>query len=114
MGAKPVFVDVLDDQNINPELIKKEITKKTKAILPIHLTGRMSNMIEIMKIANEHGLKVVEDAAQAIGSKLNNKHAGTYGDFGCFSAHPLKNLNALGDSGYLITSNKNYAERAKN
>ena len=113
LGAKPVFVDVLDDQNINPELIKKKITKKTKAILPIHLTGRMSNMIEIMKIANEHGLKVVEDAAQAIGSKLNNKHAGTYGDFGCFSAHPLKNLNALGDSGYLITSNKNYAERAK-
>ena len=113
LGAKPVFVDVLDDQNINPDLIKEKITKKTKVILPVHLTGRMSNMIEIMKIAKEYDLKVVEDAAQAIGSKLNNKHAGTYGDFGCFSAHPLKNLNALGDSGYLVTSNKKYADRAK-
>ena len=113
LGAKPVFVDVLNDQNIDPDLIKEKITKKTKAILPVHLTGRMSNMIEVMKIAKEYDLKVVEDAAQAIGSKLNNKHAGTYGDFGCFSAHPLKNLNALGDSGYLVTSDKKYADRAK-
>ncbi len=113
LGAKPVFVDVLDDQNIDPELIRSKITRKTKAILPVHLTGRMSNMIDVMKIAKEYDLKVVEDAAQAIGSKLNNKHAGTYGDFGCFSAHPLKNLNALGDSGYLVTSKKKYADRAK-
>ncbi len=113
LGARPVFVDVLDDQNIDPELIRSKITKKTKAILPVHLTGRMSNMIDVMKIAKEYDLKVVEDAAQAIGSKLNNKHAGTYGDFGCFSAHPLKNLNALGDSGYLVTSKKKYADRAK-
>ncbi len=113
LGAKPIFVDVLDDQNIDPNLIKEKISKKTKAILPVHLTGRMSNMIEVMKIAKDHDLKVIEDAAQAIGSKLNNKHAGTYGDFGCFSAHPLKNLNALGDSGYLVTSNKKYADRAK-
>ena len=113
LGAKPVFVDVLDDQNIDPELIRSKITGKTKAILPVHLTGRMSNMIDVMKIAKEYDLKVVEDAAQAIGSKLNNKHAGTYGDFGCFSAHPLKNLNALGDSGYLVTSKKKYADRAK-
>ncbi len=113
LGAVPVFVDVLDDQNINPDLVKAKITKKTKAIMPVHLTGRMSNMIEIMKIAKEFNLKVVEDAAQAIGSKLCNKHAGTYGDFGCFSAHPLKNLNAMGDSGYLVTSSLKYAVRAK-
>jgi len=113
LGAKPIFVDVLDDQTINYEQIEKKITKNTKAILPVHLTGKMSNMIEVMKIAKRNNLKVVEDAAQAIGSKLNNKHAGTYGDFGCFSAHPLKNLNALGDSGYLITSDKGFAQRAK-
>jgi dTDP-4-amino-4,6-dideoxygalactose transaminase len=113
LGAVPIFVDVLDDQNINPDLIKAKITKKTKAIMPVHLTGRMSNMIEIIKIAKEFNLKVVEDAAQAIGSKLCNKHAGTYGDFGCFSAHPLKNLNAMGDSGYLVTSSHKYATMAK-
>ena len=73
LGAKPIFVDVLDDQTINYEQIEKKITKNTKAILPVHLTGKMSNMIEVMKIAKRNNLKVVEDAAQAIGSKLNNK-----------------------------------------
>lgn len=113
LGAIPVFVDVQKDQNIDVDLIESKITKRTKAILPVHLTGKLSNMIQICKIAKKHNLKVVEDAAQAIGSKLKQKHAGTFGDIGCFSAHPLKNLNALGDAGYLITSNKKYADRAK-
>ncbi|MDB0032217.1 DegT/DnrJ/EryC1/StrS family aminotransferase [Alphaproteobacteria bacterium] len=113
LGAKPVFVDVDKDQNIDVSQIEKKITNKTKAILPVHLTGKLSNMHEICKISKKYKLKIVEDAAQAIGSKYKKKHAGTFGDIGCFSAHPLKNLNALGDAGYLITSNQKYYNRAK-
>lgn len=106
LGAKPVFVDVLDDQNINPDLIETKITSKTKVIMPVHLTGRICQMDKINKIAKKYGLKVIEDAAQAIGSIFNKKKAGSFGDIGCFSAHPLKNLNAIGDSGYLTTDSK--------
>lgn len=113
LGAKPVFVDVLDDQNIDPKKIQDAITKKTKAIMPVHLSGRMSQMDKIMYIAKKNNIPVVEDAAQSIGSKYNNKMSGSYGDFGCFSAHPLKNLNALGDSGYLTTNNFKYYKKIK-
>jgi dTDP-4-amino-4,6-dideoxygalactose transaminase len=113
LGAKPVFVDVLDDQNIDPNKIEKVITKKTRCIMPVHLTGRMSDMKSIMKIAKKYKIKVVEDSAQSIGSKLYKKNAGTFGDIGCFSAHPLKNLNAMGDGGYLITNNKTYYKKIK-
>lgn len=107
LGAKPVFVDVLDDQNMDPDKIEEKITNKTKVIMPVHLTGRVCNMDKIKKIALKYNLKIIEDAAQAIGSKYKGIHAGNFGDFGCFSAHPLKNLNAIGDSGYLTTkSNK--------
>ena len=105
LGAKPVFVDVLSDQNINPNLLEKAITNKTKAIMPVHLTGRVSEMSEIMKIANKFNIPVIEDAAQSVGSIYKNKPAGSIGKIGCFSAHPLKNLNAIGDSGYLTTNN---------
>ena len=105
LGAKPVFVDVLDDQNMNPGLLEKSITKKTKAIMPVHLTGRISEMFEIMKIANKYNIPVIEDAAQSIGSLYNNNPSGSLGIIGCFSAHPLKNLNAIGDAGYLTTNN---------
>jgi len=111
IGAKPVFVDVLEDQNINPDLIEKAITKKTKAIMPVHLTGRMCEMNEIKRIANKYGIHIIEDAAQSIGSKYYNKLSGTFGEFGCFSAHPLKNLNACGDAGFLITNNYNYYKK---
>lgn len=113
LGAKPIFVDVLPDQNINPDKIEEVITKKTKCIMPVHLTGRMADMKKIMKIANKYNLKVVEDAAQAIGSKFDGKFAGTFGHVGCFSAHPLKNLNAIGDGGYLVTNNKSYYKKIK-
>ncbi len=73
LGAKPVFVDVLADQNMNPDLLENAITKKTKAIMPVHLTGRISEMFEIMKIANKYNIPVIEDAAQSIGSLYNNK-----------------------------------------
>ena len=105
VGAKPIFVDVLDDQNIDPSKIEKAITNKTKVIMPVHLSGRVCQMDKIMKIANKHNLKVVEDAAQAIGSKYKNKMSGSYGQIGCFSAKKLKNLSALGDAGYLTTNN---------
>jgi dTDP-4-amino-4,6-dideoxygalactose transaminase len=106
IGAKPIFVDVKPDQNIDPGEIEKKITKKTKVIMPVHLTGRMCEMDKILKIAKKYNLKIVEDAAQSIGSMYMGKKSGSYGDIGCFSAHPLKNLNAIGDSGYLTTNSK--------
>ncbi len=105
LGAKPVFVDVLSDQNMNPDLLEKAITKKTKAIMPVHLTGRVSEMFEINKIADKYNIPVIEDAAQCIGSLYHNRPSGSLGTIGCFSAHPLKNLNAIGDAGYLTTNN---------
>ena len=105
LGAKPVFIDVLSDQNMNPDLLKNVITKNTKAIMPVHLTGRISEMSKIMKIAQEYNIPVIEDAAQSVGSLYKNKPAGSFGKIGCFSAHPLKNLNAIGDAGFLTTSN---------
>ena len=113
LGAKPVFVDVKDDQNIDVNKIEERITKKTKAIMPVHLTGRVCEMDKILKIAKKYKLKVIEDAAQAIGSKYNGIYAGKFGDFGCFSAHPLKNLNAIGDSGYLTTKSKKFSNFIK-
>lgn len=106
LGAKPVFVDVLNDQCMNPDLIESKITNKTKVIMPVHLTGRMCNMYKIKEIAKKYKLKIVEDSAQAIGSKYKGIMSGAWGDIGCFSAHPLKNLNAIGDSGFLTTNSK--------
>ena len=90
LGAKPVFVDVLDDQNINPDLIEKYITKRTKAIMPVHLTGRIAEMNEIKRISKKYGIPIIEDAAQSVGSRYYKKKAGSIGEIGCFSAHPLK------------------------
>lgn len=104
-NAKPVFVDVRDDYNINPDLIEEKITEKTKAILPVHLTGRVADMKPIMKIAKKHEIHVIEDAAQSIGAAYYDKKAGSFGSCGCFSLHPLKNLNASGDGGMITTNN---------
>jgi len=103
IGAVPIFVDVLNDQNIDPELIEAAITARTKAIMPVHLTGRMARMDRIMQIADKHNIPVIEDAAQAIGSRYKNIPSGKWGKIGCFSTHPLKNLNACGDGGFLVT-----------
>ena len=89
LGAKPVFVDVLSDQTMDPTLLEKAITNKTKAIMPVHLTGRVSEMNEINRVAKKYNIPVIEDAAQSIGSKYYNKPAGSLGAIGCFSAHPL-------------------------
>ena len=106
VGAKPVFVDVDDDLNINPQLIEKAITKKTKAIMPVHWTGKLCDMEKIINIAKKYNLFIIEDAAQAMGAYYKKKHAGTFGNIAAFSAHPLKNLNAVGDGGFVITNNK--------
>ncbi len=106
LGAKPIFVDVLNNQNINPDLIEKKITKRTKAIMAVHLTGRLCEMDKISKIAKKYNLFVIEDAAQSISSKYLNKSSGSWGDIACFSTHPLKNLNAVGDGGFVTTNSK--------
>ena len=106
VGAKPVFVDVQEDQNINLNLIEKAITKKTKAIMPVHLTGRVCDMSKIIAISKKYKIPIIEDAAQSIGSKYKNKPAGSFGKINCFSTHPLKNLNACGDGGFLVTNEK--------
>lgn len=102
-GAKPVFVDVREDQNLNPYLIEQAITKKTKAIMPVHLTGKMADMNPIMEIAQKNNLYVIEDAAQAVGASYHRKMAGSIGHINSFSLHPLKNLNGVGDGGVLTT-----------
>ena len=113
VGAKPVFADISDDLNIDPKKIEEKITKKTKAILPVHWTGRICKMDIINKIAKKYKLIIIEDASQAMGSYYKNKHSGQFGNIATFSAHPLKNLNALGDGGYLVTNIKKEFEKIK-
>jgi dTDP-4-amino-4,6-dideoxygalactose transaminase len=110
VGAKPVFVDIRDDLNIDPELIEPAITSKTKAIIPVHLTGRPAAMGEIVTLAAKHGLYVVEDAAQAVGAKYEGVSVGGLGDIACFSLHPLKNLNACGDGGIITCNNARWSD----
>ena len=113
IGATPVFADVAEDQNIDPARIEAAITERTKAIMPVHLTGRLCDMDAIGDIARRHDLLVIEDAAQSIGSTWRGVQAGALGDVGCFSAHPLKNLNAVGDAGFLTLKDDAAAEMAR-
>ncbi len=112
-GARPIFVDVGPDYNIDVELIRPVINDRTKAIVPVHLTGNPADMPQIMKIANEYNLFVVEDACQAVMASINNQHVGSFGNMGCFSLHPLKNLNICGDGGVLTTKSKKIYEKVK-
>jgi dTDP-4-amino-4,6-dideoxygalactose transaminase len=106
-GAKPVFVDI-DPRtfNINAELIESAVTKKTKAIMPVHLFGQMADMDPIMEIANKHNLAVIEDAAQSITSTYKGRKAGSIGTVGCFSFFPSKNLGGIGDGGMIVTNDE--------
>ncbi|HEY0710053.1 MAG TPA: DegT/DnrJ/EryC1/StrS family aminotransferase [Polyangia bacterium] len=113
VGATPVFADVRADQNIDPEAVERAVTPRTRALLPVHLTGRMADMRALSEIARRHDLRIIEDAAQAIGSRLGDRAAGSFGDLGCFSAHPLKNLNAMGDAGYVVTNDGKLADRLR-
>ena len=117
LGAKPVFVDVREDQLIDHTLIEKSISKKTKAIMVVHLGGRIAEMDYISRISKKYKIPIIEDAAQSVGSKYKKFPSGSLGKIGCFSAHPLKNLNALGDSGYVTTNDKkiyNFIKRLSN
>jgi len=113
IGATPVFCDVLADQNIDPVAIGRALTEKTRAIMPVHLTGRVADMGPIMAIAAERDILVIEDAAQSFGSRYDGKFAGAIGHAGCFSAHPLKNLNAAGDAGFVTTNDSEIAAKLR-
>jgi dTDP-4-amino-4,6-dideoxygalactose transaminase len=111
IGATTVFIDVGPDHLINTDLIEGAITPRTKAIMPVHLEGKMANMVSINRIAKKNGLVVIEDAAQAFGSKFLDYQPGNLSDIACFSFHPLKNLNAAGDGGLIATNNYELIEK---
>lgn len=114
VGAKPVFVDI-DPKTycIKPELIEGKITKNTKAIMPVHIFGQCADMYKILEIARLNNLKVIEDAAQAMGATYKGKQAGSMGDAGALSFFPSKNLGGFGDGGMVITNNKTIADKIK-
>jgi dTDP-4-amino-4,6-dideoxygalactose transaminase len=114
LGAKVVFCDVSEvNRNIDPDLIPYKITEKTRAIIPVHLYGQPADMDEIMKIAEENDLHIVEDCAQAHGAKYKGKKVGTFGKIGCFSFYPGKNLGAYGDGGALVTDDEDIAKKMR-
>jgi dTDP-4-amino-4,6-dideoxygalactose transaminase len=105
-GATPVFVDVKDDYNIDPAQIADAITQKTKAILPVHWSGYACDMDELLIVADEHGLHIIEDACHGIKAAYKGTPLGSFGVAGCFSMHPLKNLNVWGDGGVIVTNDE--------
>lgn len=112
-GAKPIFVEPDEFYNMDASKIEEKITNKTKAILVVHLYGQASNMKPIMDIAKKYSLKVVEDCAQSHGASFENKMTGTFGDIGCFSFYPSKNLGAFGDAGAIVTNSAEIAEEVR-
>ena len=111
VGATPVFSDIeAGGFNIDPLDIEHRITPRTKAIIVVHLYGELADMDAVMDIAQRHGLKVIEDACQAHGAQRNGRQAGTFGDAGCFSFYPTKNLGAVGEGGMVVTSDASLAE----
>ena len=113
VGAKPVYCDVGKDQLLDVNKIESVITNKTKAIMPVHWAGKMCDMEKIMQIAKKYKIKVIEDSAQSIGTYYKKKHGGTFGLAGAISCHPLKNLNALGDGGLLLTNSSKIAKKVR-
>lgn len=111
-GATPVFVDIdPHTYNIDPDLIRKAITPRTKAIIVVHLYGRAAEMTTILEIAQRHNIKVIEDACQALGTEYGGHKAGSLGAIGCFSFYPSKNLGAFGDGGMVVTNDKDLHEK---
>ncbi|MCH9770316.1 MAG: DegT/DnrJ/EryC1/StrS family aminotransferase [Gammaproteobacteria bacterium] len=113
VGATPILVDIGNDDNINVDLIEAHITEKTKAILPVHWTGRPCDMERICNIAKKYNLRIIEDCAQAISAKYKGQLISTFGDIGCFSLHPYKTLNACGDAGIIVTDDDNIANQLR-
>ncbi len=112
-GAKPVFVDIGPDLNLDPARIAAAITPRTRGIVPVHLTGRPARMAEIARIAEKHGLFVLEDAAQAVGARLDGRPVGSWGNAAGFSLHPLKNLFAYGDGGVITTPDESLRDKLR-
>lgn len=113
-GASPVLVDVqASDYNMDVALLRRAITSRTKAIVPVHLYGQPAEMGAILAVANEHGLHVVEDACQAHGARYRNRPVGSLGDAGCFSFYPGKNLGAYGDGGAVVTNRRDLLDRLR-
>lgn len=110
-GATPVFADVEDDLNINVNAIENLITPKTKAIMPVHFTGKVCNMEKIEKIAKKHNLKIIEDASQAFGAKSQGKISGSFGDIACFSLNPMKLFGACGEAGVILSDDESIYDR---
>ena len=114
VGAKPVYVDIEDaTMNLDPKLVERAITKKTKAVMPVHLYGQPFDVDPVLEICRKHKLPLVEDAAQAHGAKYKNKIVGTFGEISCFSFYPGKNLGACGEGGALVTNNVEFDKRAR-
>lgn len=114
VGAKIVFVDIDPETfNLDPAKVEVAITPNTKAVIPVHLFGRAADMTELRRITDEAGVRVIEDAAQAIGSAHRNRRVGAWGDVGCFSFYPTKNLGGCGDGGMMTTSNDELAARLR-
>ncbi len=111
--ATPVPVETDEYYGIDPEAVKKAITDKTKAVLVVHLYGHTCRMDAVMGICREHGLKLVEDCAQSHGSTFDNRSSGTFGDIGCFSFYPTKNLGAFGDGGAIVTDNEDLDKKIR-
>ena len=111
VGAKPVFVDVKHDYNIDETKIESLITKKTRAIIPVHWAGRPCEMDKIFSIAKKHKLKIIQDSAHIIGARFKGKHLIKFGEICTYSMHPLKNLNVWGDGGFIVTNNKFLAKK---
>ena len=112
-GATPIFVDVGEDQNINPTLIESAITQNTRGILAVHFTGRLCDMTALSQVAKEHNLLIIEDAAQALGAKHKNYKAGSLGDIAALSLNPMKVFPGYGEAGALLTDDDAVAEKAR-
>lgn len=112
-GARPVFVDSEDGFVIDASKIEAVITRRTKAIVPVHFTGNVADMPRISAVARKHKLVVVEDACQAIGASIDGQPVGSWGETACFSLHPLKNLNVWGDGGVIVTRSQGLAEKLR-
>ena len=112
-GATPVLVDIGDDHNMDVSCVEAAITPRTKAIMPVHLNGRVCDMAKLMSMAEQHGLLVIEDAAQGLGASLDDTRAGAFGLSGCFSFYPAKLLGAYGDGGAVVTNSGEIAEKVK-
>ena len=113
VGAEPVFADIADDYNVDPNSIESKISKRTKAIMVVHLNGRSCQMDKINKLAKKYNLHVIEDAAQSLGAKFKNKYVGNFGLASAFSLHPMKSLSVPGDGGFLTTNSKKIYIRTK-